>query len=109
MAKATKATTKTVTSSSARRATKSVAATKATEAAPARPAERTRYDVDGVVDVAIRLFVEKGYDGTSIADIAEAAGLAKSSIYHHVAGKEELLMRALDRSIERLFDIVETA
>lgn len=58
-----------------------------------------------MVDVAIRLFVEKGYDGTSIADIAEATGLAKSSIYHHVANKEELLGRALDRAIERLYEL----
>jgi TetR/AcrR family transcriptional regulator, cholesterol catabolism regulator len=40
---------------------------------------------------AARLFAEKGYHGTSIGDLAEALGVQKASLYHHIAGKEELL------------------
>lgn len=40
---------------------------------------------------AARLFAKQGYHGTSIADLAEATGLRKASIYSHISGKEELL------------------
>lgn len=59
----------------------------------------SRQDIEGLVDAAARVFVERGYDGASMEDIAREAGLAKSSIYHHVSGKEELLERAVDRAI----------
>jgi AcrR family transcriptional regulator len=65
-------------------------------------AERTPYDRDQVVDAAVRVFRERGYDGTSMSDIAAALGLHKSSIYHHIAGKEELLEAALSRALDAL-------
>jgi TetR/AcrR family transcriptional regulator, cholesterol catabolism regulator len=40
---------------------------------------------------AARLFAERGYQGTSLADLAEAVGVQKPSLYHHIAGKEDLL------------------
>ena len=40
---------------------------------------------------AARLFAEKGYHGTSIGDLAEALGVQKASLYHHIRGKEDLL------------------
>lgn len=40
---------------------------------------------------AARLFAERGYHGTSIGDLAAEVGIHKSSIYAHVAGKEDLL------------------
>jgi AcrR family transcriptional regulator len=40
---------------------------------------------------AARLFAERGYQGTSLADLAKAVGVQKPSLYHHIAGKEELL------------------
>ena len=40
---------------------------------------------------AARLFAEKGYHGTSIGDLAEAMGVQKGSLYHHIKGKEDLL------------------
>ena len=58
---------------------------------------REPYDVDGLVDVAVRVFLDRGYDRASMGDVARAAGLGKSSLYHHVAGKEELLRRAVSR------------
>jgi AcrR family transcriptional regulator len=40
---------------------------------------------------AARLFAEKGYHGTSIGDLADALGVQKGSLYHHIRGKEDLL------------------
>jgi AcrR family transcriptional regulator len=67
------------------------------------PATRTPYDADTLVDVAVRVFLERGYDGASMEDIARAARLGKSSIYHHVASKEELLERGISRALDALF------
>src|SRR5215212_6888934 len=41
--------------------------------------------------IAARLFAEKGYEGTSLADLADALGVQKPSLYHHIASKEDLL------------------
>jgi TetR/AcrR family transcriptional regulator, cholesterol catabolism regulator len=41
--------------------------------------------------IAARLFAERGYQGTSLADLAEALGVQKPSLYHHIAAKEDLL------------------
>ena len=65
-------------------------------------AKRQRHDLESLVDVAIRVFAERGYDGTTIDDIAAAAGVAKSSIYHHVENKAELLQLAVDQAMTRL-------
>ena len=40
---------------------------------------------------AARLFAERGYQGTSLADLAQAVGVQKPSLYHHIASKEDLL------------------
>jgi AcrR family transcriptional regulator len=41
--------------------------------------------------IAARLFAERGYQGTSLADLAESLGVQKPSLYHHIASKEDLL------------------
>ncbi len=41
--------------------------------------------------IAARLFAERGYQGTSLADLADALGVQKPSLYHHIASKEDLL------------------
>ncbi|MTV27322.1 TetR/AcrR family transcriptional regulator [Nitriliruptoraceae bacterium ZYF776] len=74
-----------------------------TSTAPRRPA----YDVERLLAVAVEVFDERGYDGTSMGDLARALGLSKSSIYHHVAGKEALLGMALDRALDALFAVLD--
>ncbi|WP_331590402.1 TetR/AcrR family transcriptional regulator, partial [Phenylobacterium sp.] len=51
---------------------------------------------------ASRLFVEKGYDGTSMQDIADAVGLTKAGLYHFVDSKEELLFLIVDAGVGRM-------
>ena len=57
-----------------------------------RKGERTREDI---TNAAHRLFLEKGYNGTSIREIAEQAGLALGGIYNHFAGKEAIFSAVL--------------
>lgn len=65
-----------------------------------------RYDAETLTKIALTVFRERGFDGTSIVHIAAAAGLTKSSLYHHVAGKDELLQRGLDRALDALFEVL---
>lgn len=77
-------------------------------ARPVAGSERpARYDVESLLAVAVRVFGERGYDGTSMEDLARAAGITKSSFYHHVQGKEELLRRSLDRALDGLFAVLD--
>ena len=43
-----------------------------------------------ILDVATHLFVEKGYDATSLQDIINETNLSKGAIYHHFSSKEEI-------------------
>ena len=70
-------------------------------------AARAPYDVDRLVDVAVEVFLEHGYDRASMGDIARASGLGKSSIYHHVSGKEELLDRGVSRALDVLVGMLD--
>jgi AcrR family transcriptional regulator len=49
-----------------------------------------------IVSAAAELFVERGYNATSIADIARAAGVAVQTIYNSVGSKRDVLSRVLD-------------
>ncbi|MEU8959444.1 TetR/AcrR family transcriptional regulator [Streptomyces sp. NPDC048518] len=70
-------------------------------------ARRDTYTPETLLGVAVRVFNERGYDGTSMEHLSKAAGISKSSIYHHVAGKEELLRRAVSRALDGLFGILD--
>src|SRR3954447_20367041 len=69
-------------------------------AAGRRRPGRPGYDLESVLAVAVEVFNERGYDGTSMEDLAQRLGIAKSAIYHHVSGKEELLRLSLDRAMD---------
>jgi AcrR family transcriptional regulator len=70
---------------------------------------RPRYDAESLLAVAAQVFTERGYDGTSMEQLAKAAGITKSSFYHHVSSKEELLRRSLDRALDSLFGALDSA
>jgi AcrR family transcriptional regulator len=69
-------------------------------------AVRPAYDVDSLTDVAVAVFSARGYDATRMEHIARAANVSKSSLYHHVSNKEELLGHALRRAVGALTAIL---
>ncbi|HER62577.1 MAG TPA: TetR/AcrR family transcriptional regulator [Desulfobacteraceae bacterium] len=58
-------------------------------------------------DTAASLFARQGYHGTSIRDIAQVLGIQKSSLYHYVASKEELLFLLLDDYVTVALEEIE--
>ncbi|HUA49124.1 MAG TPA: helix-turn-helix domain-containing protein [Solirubrobacteraceae bacterium] len=54
---------------------------------PERPSTRER-----ILDIALELFSERGYDKTSLRDIAERLGTTKAALYYHFARKEDILL-----------------
>ena len=70
-------------------------------------ARRPVYDAASLLAVAVAEFNARGYDATSMEDLSRAAGITKSSFYHHVSGKEELLRAALERALHGLFASLE--
>jgi AcrR family transcriptional regulator len=69
--------------------------------------KRDAYTPESLLSVAVGVFNERGYDGTSMEHLARAAGISKSSIYHHVSSKEELLRRAVSRALDGLFGVLD--
>ena len=51
---------------------------------------------------AAQLICEKGYDATSMSDIAEAVGITKAGIYHHIPGKKDLLFQIMNYGLDEL-------
>lgn len=60
--------------------------------------EQTRRDI---VKKAAPLFNQKGFQGTSLADLMQATGLQKGGIYRHFSGKKELAAEAFDYAWEK--------
>ena len=88
-------------------------------AAAAPPTRRRRSGEPEVADnnrradlvrVAARLFREKGFDGTTIRDIADAVGMRSGSPFYHFANKHELLMAVMEEGLrlglERTHDVL---
>ncbi len=74
---------------------------------PAGRHGRPTYDRDSLLEVAVVVFNERGYDGTGMEELGRRLGLSKSSIYHHVSGKEELLELAVNRALDALFAVLD--
>ncbi|MGA9372752.1 MAG: helix-turn-helix domain-containing protein [Solirubrobacterales bacterium] len=62
-----------------------------------------------VLDAALELFLEHGYDGTSMEAVARAAGVTKPVVYACFPGKEELFRALLGREEERILEEIQTA
>lgn len=69
---------------------------------PGPGGRRAQYDLESLLAVSVQVFTERGYDGTSMEDLSRASGITKSSFYHHVSGKEQLLRLALEHALEPL-------
>jgi AcrR family transcriptional regulator len=57
---------------------------------------------DSVIDVAAELFSKHGYASTGVAEIGDAAGLARGALYYYIGSKEELLAEIHDRVMDPL-------
>jgi len=59
-----------------------------------------------ILDTAERLFIEKGYDKTSLQNIIDATGLSKGAIYHHFTSKEDIFYFVCDRIGQRNAEVL---
>jgi AcrR family transcriptional regulator len=64
------------------------------------PTKENKYEK--IISVAAALIRQKGYNGTSLQEIANKIGINKSSIFHYFRNKEELLLRVLERSVNEV-------
>lgn len=62
---------------------------------------------EDVIKIAATLFVEKGYNGTSIREIAKKCGLTSSSLYSHVSSKEEILFDIAMKGGQAFIDAIK--
>ena len=62
-----------------------------------------------LIEIAKSLFAERGYDGTSIEEIAQRANVSKPVVYEHFGGKEGLYAVVVDRETRTLHSAIRNA
>jgi AcrR family transcriptional regulator len=62
-----------------------------------------------IQEIAIRLFTERGYEATSLREIAEELGFTKAALYYHFKTKEEIVESLIDDRAKRLDELIEWA
>jgi AcrR family transcriptional regulator len=70
---------------------------------------RPGYDLESLLAVAVKVFIERGYEATSMEELSRKLGITKSAIYYHVTSKDELLRLAVDRALDGLFEVAAEA
>jgi TetR/AcrR family transcriptional repressor of nem operon len=70
-----------------------------------RPKE---HDENAVLDKAIDIFWQRGYEATSLEQLLEAMGMGKGSLYHNFGNKREVFRKALDRFNRKFLDSLES-
>ncbi len=66
----------------------------------------SNHNLREICRIAARVFYEKGYDGASMQDIAEAVGLTKAGLYHHVGSTDRLLGQIMNYGMDILDEMV---
>lgn len=87
----------------------SVAGFKEVAGGPEQDISRAEISRRRVLAAASDLFATKGFEATSMRDIAGAVGMMSGSLYYHFASKEELYIAVQDASISKIYDAVEAA
>jgi len=64
---------------------------------------------DQILDVAVQVFAHRGYHGTSMNDVADAAGVTKPVLYQHFDSKQDLYLALLDDVGRRMLDAIAKA
>jgi outer membrane protein len=62
-----------------------------------------------LLDAALRLFADRGYAGTAVQDIVEAAGVTKPVLYYHFESKGGLFQALIDRAVEERLRLMQAA
>lgn len=62
-----------------------------------------------LLDTALSLFLENGYERTSVEQITTTVGVAKGTFYHYFATKQDVLVRLVERFTDDLFEAAEVA
>ncbi len=81
-----------------------------TATAPTRPSFKQRQfeaREDAILDAAHELLATKGYDQTTVDEVAAAVGIAKASLYKHFPSKEALATAAMKRMIQRALAFID--
>ena len=73
-----------------------------------RPPERPTSH-DKILEVAEALFARRGFSGVGVREVAEAAGLSKSSLFHHFRNKVQLYEAVLGRVLARIEERLQVA
>ncbi|MEV6163100.1 TetR/AcrR family transcriptional regulator [Streptomyces sp. NPDC052052] len=94
-------------------ATDSSTSSENSRSSPARRTRRVRMTGkerrEQLLDIGRTLFADKGFEGTSVEEIASRAGVSKPVVYEHFGGKEGLYAVVVDREMRRLLDMVTSA
>jgi AcrR family transcriptional regulator len=79
------------------------------EPGPQRVRMTGRERREQLLDIGRRLFAGRGFEGTSVEEIAAQAGVSKPVVYEHFGGKEGLYAAVVDRETRKLLDSFTTA
>lgn len=72
----------------------------------ARSTARRSLVTTELLDQATQLFASKGFDATTLQDIAAAMGISRPALYHYVRSKDELLEKLVEQVSQRLADVL---
>ena len=78
-----------------------------TRSRPRRPAERRGEQTrERILDVAEGIFADRGFDGTTLRDVASRVGIRTPSLYNHFRSKEALYAAVLERVVEPVLELL---
>lgn len=69
---------------------------------PSRGRPRDAEKNNAIVEAASLLFLEQGFDGTSMDEVAKRAGVSKQTVYSHFSGKEQLFSHVIKVTIRNI-------